>query len=263
MNKIYTIFGRSMNFFLEPGDKVKVEYCNKDKFSIGDMLLLIKWKGNIPEKYIVHRLLFKGSFFGKDYLLTKGDSVFSFDYPLSKYQAAGKVIEVFKFGKWAHISSLKTHKIWFFGIFYSLILSKLVLLNMLNARYLALFMYLAFVKYTPFKKKIVKIINSAIKLFDLRFRPFFLKYIAYFLFCLDADLFKTAAMPPLLKDDKIKTGRLTNDEVWSGDILLSDYLIIDKGVKITALPGTFIRFEQSAPWFFPVFRAGLKQFEEL
>jgi predicted nucleotidyltransferase len=252
-----------MNFFLEPGDKVKVNYCDKKKFSIGDMLLLIKWKDKVPEKYIVHRLLFKASFRGKDYLLTKGDSVFSFDYPLEKYQAVGKVVEVFKFGKWESVSNLKTQRFWFFWIFYSLIFSKLLSFNMIKARYISFFLYVALVKYNPFKIGIVKIINKAIKLFDLSFRPFIFKYASSFLFILDKDLFKKSVSLNSPQEDNVKSGKITSDELWRGEIVISDYLMIEKNVKISVLPGTNIKFKKSAPWFFPIFRCGLNEFEEL
>ncbi|MBI4351916.1 MAG: hypothetical protein HY550_10780, partial [Elusimicrobia bacterium] len=55
---------------------------------------------------------------------------------------------------------------------------------------------------------------------------------------------------------QVKCGRIRADETWSGRVTVADYLIIERGARVTALPGTEIDFTRREPWFFPVLRAG-------
>ncbi|MDP2865648.1 MAG: right-handed parallel beta-helix repeat-containing protein, partial [Elusimicrobiota bacterium] len=54
----------------------------------------------------------------------------------------------------------------------------------------------------------------------------------------------------------VKSGRITEDETWSGKITTADYLIIERGVRVNVQPGCEITFTRREPWFLPVLRAG-------
>ena len=113
MAKTYKILGQSMRFILEAGDAVSAELCGFDDASAGDILVLLLWKGNRPEKYVIHRAIFKSVIFGREIILTKGDGALLPDFPAGNLQVVGKVTSIRRANGGAFgISGIPVNRVW-------------------------------------------------------------------------------------------------------------------------------------------------------
>lgn len=240
LEKIYPVLGHSMRFLFEPGDAVAARPCGPDGLRAGDLALLVKWTGGLPSGYVIHRVLLNLSLPGTKLLLTKGDANFLPDWPPSAFQAAGKADFFERGGLRFELPR---------GLFSALLLSAYSLaIN--KALYLAAYL--------------------AVALFSLACcllppplaEPLALLYLAWESRAYPA-LLKLASAPALPRGGRpvagfagVKCGRIRSDETWSGRVTVADYLIIERGARITVLPGTEINFTRREPWFFPVLRAG-------
>ncbi len=260
MDKIYPISGHSMRFLLEPGDKVSVTHTGKDTLKTGDIALLLKWNGAKPEGYVIHRVAARFAGEGGPRLLTKGDSLCSFDGPPSAFQPVGKVAEIFKGGTRARPGDLVCERFWPFFSLYSVLANKFLSFTIITARYFFVFLHMFFVRPFPFLRGAATY-NIAVCWWESLLYPDLLKACSRLFFVFDSQSFSAA--PPYPDVRRFRSGRIDRDEVWTGEVTVRDYLIIDRKTRVTVLPGASIRFERAEGWFIPVLRSGLDGLEEL
>lgn len=229
-----------MRFLLEPGDAVAVRPCGPDGLRAGDLALLVKWTVGLPSGYVIHRVLLNLSLPGKKLLLTKGDANFLPDWPPSAFQAAGKA-DFFERGGLRFELPRGLFKAFLLSA-YSLAVNKALYL----AAYLAAALFSLACRLLP----------------PPLTEPLGLLYLAWESRAYPA-LLKLSSAPALPRGGRsgegfagVKCGRIRSDETWSGLVTVADYLIIERGARITVLPGTEINFTRREPWFFPVMRAG-------
>jgi parallel beta-helix repeat protein len=64
--------------------------------------------------------------------------------------------------------------------------------------------------------------------------------------------------PPLVEKVVQKGGTIIRDEIWSGEILVSDSIFIPTGVTVTILPGTVVKFQHYRGYREPSKRLGME-----
>ena len=261
MDKIYPVSGHSMRFLLEPGDRVAVTHIRREALKTGDIALLLKWNGAKPEGYVIHRVAARFAGEGGPRLLTKGDSLLSFDGPSSSFQPVGKVEEIFKRGLRARPGDLVCERFWPFFSLYSFLANKFLSFSLIAGRYFFVFLHLFLVRPFPFRRTTSAAYNAAVCWWESCLYPSMLKTCSRLFFVFDSRAFSAA--PPYPDVRRFRSGRIERDEIWAGEVTVRDYLIIDRNVRVTVLPGASIRFERAEGWFIPVLRSGLDGLEEL
>ena len=229
-----------MRFLLEPGDAALALPCPQEELRGGEIALLVKWEAGRPAGYIIHRVLFNARLAGRRFLLTKGDANFLPDLPPSALQAVAKIISASRAGRtW----SASPGPAWPLAAAYSFAANKL----MSGLIYSAFLLFSAAVFCLP--RFLSALLNSLYLYWEAGLYPAALHLVS------SVARPSGAAGTPAAAGG-VKSGRITEDETWSGKITVADYLIIERGVRITVQPGSEIDFTRREPWFFPVLRAG-------
>ncbi len=229
-----------MRFLLEPGDAVAARPCGREELRPGDLALLVKWTAGLPSGYVIHRVLLNLSLNKKTFLLTKGDANFLPDWPPEAFLAAGKVLAFERNGLRFDLPSGRAGK--FLLPVYSLAANKLLYL----AGFLAAVLFSLACRLLP--APLAEPLSLLYLAWESRLYPALLR------------LASAPARPlggrPAEAGPAVKCGRVLANETWSGTVKVADYLIVERGARITVLPGTEIKFSRREPWFFPVLRAG-------
>lgn len=240
MEKTYKVTTNSMFFLLEAGDDVSVEFCNIDSIKPGDIALLVKWSGNRPADYVIHRVVFKY----RNKLITKGDVNLLPDLPLKNYQLIGRVKYIRKNfnNKIYPVENVFLNRYPFFCSFLSLLLYNILTFFMFisyNFVYLVNFITAGrFYNYTNFCFEFIekKIYFPFIEIIQ---RLFYYK--------------SQSANVDLSFNSNIKTGRIYRNETWNGEITVYNNLIIMPSVKINAKDSK-ITFKTTTKKLFPFIR---------
>jgi len=229
-----------MRFLLEPGDAAAARPCAPGDLRAGDIALLVKWSGGLPSGYVLHRVLCNLSLGGRRLLLTKGDANLLPDWPPSAFQPAGRASALQRGGiRYELPRGLAANLLL---PLYSLAANKLLYL----AAALAASIFSLACRLRP--AALAPQLSALYFAWESSLYPYLLRLLA------------APALPgggrPAAPVASVKSGRIVSDETWSGRVAVADYLTIEKGARVTVLPGAEIVFERREPWFFPVLRAG-------
>ncbi|HBW21781.1 MAG: hypothetical protein A2X39_08980 [Elusimicrobia bacterium GWC2_56_31] len=241
MEKSYPVIGRSMLFLLEPGDAAVAKPCRPDGLRSGEIALLVKWADGRPDGYVIHRVLLNLVLGRFRLLLTRGDANFFPDLPPSAFQPAAKITAISREGR---VWSAEPGPAWPLVSAFSFAGVKLLSWTV----YAVFFLFSAAAFCLP--RFFGAILNTLYLYWEDRLYPAALR------------LFLSIVRPmacqggPAGGSGSVKSGRIRLDETWSGKITVADYLVIERGVSVTVLPGSEITFTRREPWFFPVIRAG-------
>jgi len=228
-----------MRFLLEPGDAAAARPCAPAALRPGELALLVKWEGGRPAGYVIHRVVLNATLGGRRLLLTRGDANFLPDLPPSRFQPVARIETVSRGGlSW----SAAPGALWPLASAYSFAANKL-LFGCVYGAYL-LISAAIFCLPRPF----AALLNAVYLFLEVRLYPAVLS--------LAASAVRPRAAIAAGGQGALKSGRITSDETWSGRITVADYLTIERGVRVTVLPGAEIKFARSSSWFFPVLRAG-------
>jgi len=230
-----------MRFLLEPGDAALALPCPAEELRSGEVALIVKWEAGRPAGYIIHRVLFNSGPGGRRFLLTKGDANFLPDLPPSAFQPVARITAISRAGRtW----SASPGPAWPLAAAYSFAANKLLSW----AVYSALSLFSAAVLCTP--RFFSGLLNSLYLYWEVRLYPAALRLVS--------SVVRPYGAPGCSPEaGMVKSGRITEDETWSGKITAADYLIIERGVRVSVQPGCEITFTRREPWFFPVLRAGI------
>lgn len=243
MKKNYPVLGNSMRFLLEPGDAVLAQPCPQEELRAGELALLVKWETGRPAGYVIHRVLLNTEAGGRRFLLTKGDANFLPDLPPSALQPVARITAVSRAGR---VWPVPNGPAWPLAAAYSFAANKLISW----AVYAAFLLFSASVFCLP--RSFCVLLNMVYLYWEAGLYPAALR------------LLSSAVRPagpggpggPAPAAGAVKSGRITTDETWAGKITVADYLIIERGARITVQPGSEIDFTTREPWPFPVPRAG-------
>lgn len=241
LTRSYPVLGHSMRFLLEPGDLAEASPCRPEELGAGELALLVKWAEGRPAGYVIHRVIFNYSVFGRRLLLTRGDANFLPDLPARSFQPVARITSFARGGqRWpAQVS-----RFWPVSTALSFFAGKAAAWTVAAV----FFLFAASVRLLP------RQVSSVLDRLYLGWESF--------LYPLLLRMFREAFLPPggfagAAPPAEIRSGRITGQETWSGRVAVADYLSIEKGASVTVMPGTEIIFERKEPWFFPVARAGI------
>ena len=230
-----------MLFLLEPGDAAIAKPCRPDGLRAGEIALLVKWEDGRPDGYVIHRVLLNLGLGSFRLLLTRGDANFFPDLPPSAFQPAAKITAISRAGR---VWSAEPGSAWPLVSAFSFAGVKLLSW----AVYSVFFLFSAAAFCLP--RFFGAVLNTLYLYWEARLYPAALRLIL--------SIARPAACRggPAAGSGGVKSGRIRSDETWSGKITVADYLIIERGVRVTVLPGAEITFTRREPWFFPVIRSG-------
>ena len=240
MEKLYPVLGHSMRFLLEPGDLALACPCPQAELSAGEIALLIKWEAGLPAGYIIHRVLLNAKLGGRRLLLTKGDANFLPDLPPSSFQAVARITAISRAGRtW----SASPGPVWPLAAAYSFFANKLLSWTFYSVFFLASAAAICLPRFFS------ALLNTLYLYWETRLYPTALRLIS-------------SVVRPVIPGGQtpaagaVKSGLITAHETWSGKITVADYVVIERGVRITVEAGSEINFTRRGHWFVPVLRIG-------
>ncbi|OGS12641.1 MAG: hypothetical protein A2285_01675 [Elusimicrobia bacterium RIFOXYA12_FULL_57_11] len=229
-----------MRFLLEPGDHAVARPCAPGEPGPGDLALLVKWLHGRPSGYVIHRVLVNFSLAGRQVLLTKGDANLLLDLPPSAFQPIARIVSIVRGGR---IWSARPGLSWPFACAYSFAAGKILSVWV----FLVFYLFAAAAFFLP--RYFSGLLNALYLYWETRLYPAAVDLAARVVRPSEPG----GAAPVSVV---LKSGRIRADETWSGRIVVADYLVVDRGVRVSLLPGTELIFERREPGFFPVVRVG-------
>jgi hypothetical protein len=234
-----------MRCLFKPGDVLLVERARLADITLGDVVVLLDWKGDRP-RYIVHRLLWRRQRGGTLHGLIRGDANILPDPLVPETSVAGRVIALRRGQHWARLDSPCLR---WTGLLLSLATLPMVQLRLLWLRLRAAGLrHLMLAPDQPRPGCLMRMSRQALNL------GFWISGGAF-------DRIQMAVQELLLdrrscalgEGDDIKTpaevfGVLDRRQVWSGNVHVTGDVYVPYGAVLRIMPGANVTFSAAPQW---------------